>query len=210
MELPDTFYPDSRLAWRNWMQAHHLVKKLIWLIYFKKNSNIATLSYSDAAEEALCFGWIDSTYRPIDDTSYMQLFTPRKEKSEWSALNKERVERLTALGLMMPAGLQKIEIAQRNGSWNHLNKVESLEPPDELNLVFAANEPFRMFYQNLSKTAQKQILHHLNTTKQPETKQKRIAAIVAASEKGRLPDRFYNKETLQKIKKKEGLDPDNI
>src|SRR5437667_4374542 len=105
-----TFYPKDRKAWRQWLQKHHAKEPGVWLIYYKKNSGKSRVAYDEAVEEALCFGWIDSIMKPIDDDKYMQKFTPRKVKSVWSALNKKRVEKLMEQNLMEPAGLAIIEL----------------------------------------------------------------------------------------------------
>ena len=97
--------PKSRKAWRGWLEKNHASSTGVWLVYAKKHSGLPSLTYNDAVEEALCFGWIDSKINPIDDAFYMQVFTPRKRQSAWSPLNKARVERLLAGGLMTPAGL---------------------------------------------------------------------------------------------------------
>jgi uncharacterized protein YdeI (YjbR/CyaY-like superfamily) len=132
------FYPPTRAEWRAWLEANHLTATGVWLIYYKKESGKPRVAYDEAVEEALCFGWIDSVPNKIDDESFKQLFSPRKPKSNWSKLNKERVERLTAAGLMMPAGLEKVAIAQQNGAWDALNEVEmGIEPPE---LTAALNE----------------------------------------------------------------------
>src|SRR6185436_13618655 len=116
-DLP-TVQPKSRRAWRSWLQKHHAASAGVWLVYAKKHSGIPSLTYSDAVEEALCFGWIDSKINPIDDDLYMQVFTPRKAKSAWSALNKGRVERLMTAGLMAAAGLAVIKAAKESGAWS--------------------------------------------------------------------------------------------
>src|SRR6266498_5711606 len=115
-----SFYAKDRKAWRNWLEKNHSKSPGIWLIYYKKSTGKTRLEYSDAVEEALCFGWIDSTSRPIDDEKYMQRFTPRKPKSGWSGLNKKRIQRMIEQGLMTSAGFEKIELAKKNGSWESL------------------------------------------------------------------------------------------
>jgi uncharacterized protein YdeI (YjbR/CyaY-like superfamily) len=103
--------PKSRQAWRAWLEKHHATSTGVWLVYAKKHSGLPSLTYSDAVEEALCFGWIDSKINPIDEDFFMQVFTPRKPKSGWSPLNKTRVARLLAAGLMAPAGLAAVKAA---------------------------------------------------------------------------------------------------
>src|SRR5579872_3692805 len=124
-----TFRSKDRAAWRKWLEKNHKSSSGVWLIYYKKDSGKTRVPYADAVEEALCFGWIDSTLNPIDKDSYMQLFTPRKPKSGWSKLNKERVEKLIEQGLMTNAGLEKIEEAKLHGTWNKLDHIESFTIP---------------------------------------------------------------------------------
>jgi len=116
-----SFYARDRKAWRNWLQKNHSSSDGVWLIYYKKSSGYRRLEYNDAVEEALCFGWIDSTARPIDHERYTQRFTPRKPKSGWSALNKRRIEKMIEQELMTQAGLDRIEEAKKSGAWEHLD-----------------------------------------------------------------------------------------
>src|SRR5262245_27989996 len=115
-----SFYARDRKAWRSWLEKNHLTSAGVWLIYDKKSSGKSRLEYKDAVEEALSFGWIDSTSRPIDEKKYMQRFTPRKPKSGWSALNKRRIEKMIEGNLMTRAGLEKIDEAKKSGSWERL------------------------------------------------------------------------------------------
>src|SRR5687767_12169159 len=108
MDITQKFYARNRSAWRKWLEKNHDKKKEIWLVYYKKSSGKPRVEYSDAVEEALCFGWIDSTQKPIDEQCFAQRFTPRKDKANWSDLNKERAKRMIEQGLMTPAGLQKL------------------------------------------------------------------------------------------------------
>src|SRR3954463_15799059 len=109
--------PKSRKAWRAWLQKHHAASSGVWLGYAKKQSGLPSLTYSDAVQEAPCFGWIDSKINPIDDRFYMQVFTPRKMKSAWSALNKARVTRLLEAGLMAAAWLGMVQAAKGFRTW---------------------------------------------------------------------------------------------
>jgi uncharacterized protein YdeI (YjbR/CyaY-like superfamily) len=104
MTIGETVHPSSRAAWRAWLARHHASRREIWVIYDKQRSGRRRLAYGDAVEEALCFGWIDSIVKSVDDARYAQRFTPRKRGSRWSAPNLQRVKRLTAAGLMTPAG----------------------------------------------------------------------------------------------------------
>lgn len=172
------FYAKDRTAWRNWLEKNHTKSEGIWLIYYKKTSGKRRLEYNDAVEEALCFGWIDSTSRPIDDKKYMQRFTPRKPKSGWSSLNKQRVQRMIDQGLMTPAGLEKIEIAKKNASWESLDKIYSpidqLEIPDELAKAFSKNRKAKSNFENFAPFTKRQFLYWINAAKRDETRKARI------------------------------------
>src|SRR5512144_1140437 len=132
LESLEQVYVADRAAWRRWLAKHHARSAGIWLVFDKKSSRHDRLAYADAVEEALCFGWIDSTVRTLDDARYVQLMAPRKPKSTWSRTNKERVERLIALGLMAAPGHASIERAKANGSWASLDAVEALVVPEDL------------------------------------------------------------------------------
>ena len=137
-ELPRV-RPKSRKAWRDWLKKNHASSTGVWLVYAKKHTGLPTLTYNDAVEEALCFGWIDSKINPIDEAFYMQLFTPRKLKSAWSALNKARVDRLLAARLMTPAGRAMVKAAKDSGTWNAWKDVEKLTIPPDLEKAIKAN-----------------------------------------------------------------------
>jgi uncharacterized protein YdeI (YjbR/CyaY-like superfamily) len=151
----------------------------VWLRFAKKASGLPTVSYNDAVEEALCFGWIDGLMRPVDDTFYMQLFTPRKAKSAWAQSNKTRVARLIDEGLMTPAGLAAIEAARACGSWDALTAAESLKVPPELRKAINANARAKKHWPAFTESRRKQFLYYLASAKRPETRKKRIARIVS-------------------------------
>ena len=184
-----TYYAKDRKAWRKWLEKNHAKSAGIWLIYYKKSSQKTRLEYNDAVEEALCFGWIDSTFRPIDDEKYMQRFTPRKPKSGWSGLNKQRIERMIGQGLMTPAGLEKIEIAKKNGSWESLDKIyapiDLLQIPDDLEKAFLKNKKAKTNFHNFAPFARRQFLYWINAAKRDETRKARIkqAVLMCAANK---------------------------
>lgn len=186
----DTFYPKSRSEWREWLQNNHIKSLSIWLIYYKKKTNIPTVAYSEAVDEALCFGWIDSKAKPIDDEKFMQFFSKRKEKSVWSKVNKEKIERLTKEGLMTEAGFEIIEKAKENGSWTILDEVEALIIPPDLAAEFEKRPSAKNYFLNLSRTDKRNILQWLVLAKRPETRQKRIAEIAALAEQNLKPKQF--------------------
>ncbi|MDB4883803.1 MAG: hypothetical protein JWL95_2569 [Gemmatimonadetes bacterium] len=186
----EQLYVKNRGAWRRWLAKHHASAPGIWLVYDRKSSRVDRLAYVDAVEEALCFGWIDSLAKSLDDARYMQLFTPRRPRSTWSRVNKERVARLLNEGQMTPAGLAVIEIAKTNGSWSSLDSVESLSVPDDLAAALAANPTAARNFGAFSASARKGYLHWVSQAVRPATRAERIAAVVmhsAANRKSRLP-----------------------
>ncbi len=136
-----------------------------------------SVGWSEAVDEALCFGWIDSTRISIDDEKFMQLFSKRKPGSVWSKINKGKVQQLIEIGLMMPAGFKSIEIAKQNGSWSILDEVEELIIPKDLQKELKARKGSKEFFLSLSKSSRKAILQWLVLAKRPETRQKRILEI---------------------------------
>lgn len=177
--------PANRAAWRKWLRAHHAKSTGVWLVFLKGPER--QLPYADSVEEALCFGWIDSLLRPIDGQSYMQLFTPRKPKSNWSALNKRRVKDLIARKLMAPAGLAKIAEAKKNGSWTKLDAVEAMIIPPDFAKALAANRKARAFFDSLAPSSRKGILYWINSVKSAELRASRIAHAVAQHARGLRP-----------------------
>jgi uncharacterized protein YdeI (YjbR/CyaY-like superfamily) len=179
----ESFAPASRAEWRQWLADNHTTSDRLWLIYYKKESGKPSLSYDEAVEEALCFGWIDSVVNKVDAERYKQLFSPRKVKSNWSRLNKERVARLIEQGLMMPSGLAKIEAAKQDGTWTALDAVEDLVIPEDLVAAFASQPVARANFDAFSRSVKRGILEWLLNAKRPETRAKRIAEIVAKAER---------------------------
>ena len=174
----ETFCPSNRQEWRQWLQENHQSKQSIWLIYHKKKTNIPSVTWSEVVDEALCFGWIDSTAKPIDEEKYMQFITRRKPKSVWSKINKDKVQRLIEEDLMMPAGYASIDIAKKNGSWSILDEVEALIIPPDLEKAFEAQPGSKEAFLSQSKSAQKAWFHRLVMAKQVVTREKRIGEIL--------------------------------
>jgi len=186
MDYPDVT-PTSRKAWRAWLQKHHAASSGVWLVFAKKHSGRPTVSYNDAVEEALCFGWIDGLMHPVDDTFYKQLFTPRQPKSRWAASNKARVEKMIAAGLMTDAGMTMIELAKQTGTWNAFDAVEAMTMPEDFKRALKAAPAAKKTYEAYTPAVKKQCLYYLNDAKRPETRAKRIAQLVAAAAEGRKP-----------------------
>jgi uncharacterized protein YdeI (YjbR/CyaY-like superfamily) len=172
------FYPETKQHWREWLQENHISEDAVWLIHYKKNSGKPSVAWTDAVDEALCFGWIDSKAVTIDTNSYKQFYTKRKPKSTWSQVNKDKVERLIAGGKMKKAGLKCIEIAKQNGSWTILDSIDALEIPEELELAFANYDGSKEKFEALSKSKRKLMLYGLMVAKTDLTKSKRIAEIM--------------------------------
>lgn len=185
-----TFYPKSKKAWRKWLQKNHSKKDSVWLICYKKSSNIPGISWSDAVDEALCFGWIDSIKRTIDEDKFIQFFSKRKAFSTWSKINNEKIKQLIDNDLMTPAGYESIEIAKQNGSWNLLDTVEELEIPKDLEKEFITKKGSRDFFLSLSRSVRKAMLQWLVLAKQPNTRQKRIKEIALLASKKLKPKQF--------------------
>jgi uncharacterized protein YdeI (YjbR/CyaY-like superfamily) len=150
----------------------------VWLVYAKKRSELPSLTYNDAVEEALCFGWIDSKVNRIDDSFYMQVFTPRKRASVWSALNRARAERLLAAGLMTPAGLSVVNAAKESGTWNAWKDVDELEVPLDLETAIKANSEAARTWASYTPSRRKGVLYRLAGAKQPETRARYLRDII--------------------------------
>ncbi|HOZ86193.1 MAG TPA: YdeI/OmpD-associated family protein [Bacteroidia bacterium] len=186
----ETFYPKNRQEWRKWLQKNHAVKDSVWLVYYKKNTGMPTITWSDAVDEALCFGWIDSKARPVDDETFIHFFCKRKAKGTWSKINKEKIERLSKEKLMTPAGLAVIAAAKNNGSWTILDEVEELIIPKDLAKAFRSRPGSKAFFLSLSKSVKKMMLSWLVLAKREETRQKRIDEIAEHAAQHLKPKQF--------------------
>lgn len=170
--------PKSRAAWRAWLDKNHATSTGIWLVFAKKHTGLSTVSYEDAVQEALCFGWIDSLVKSIDDRFHKQMFTPRKPKSRWSASNKARLEKLLKAGAMAPAGLAAVEQAKKSGSWKGYASVDAMTIPPELKRAFDANPEAKKNWPTYSASAQRSFLHMVHDAKRPETRERRVKQVI--------------------------------
>lgn len=186
----ETFCPTSRKDWRQWLRRNHRSKRSVWLVFYKKKSDVPTVTYNDAVDEALCFGWIDSTKRSIDHERSMQFFCKRKPNSVWSKINKGKAQRLIDSGLMTKSGFDCIEAAKQNGSWAILDGVEELKIPRDLAKEFKAKPGSKDYFLSLSKSVRKSILQWLVLAKRPETRQKRITEIAELAAQKLRPKQF--------------------
>ncbi|TKC08823.1 YdeI/OmpD-associated family protein [Pedobacter frigoris] len=186
----ETFCPANRQEWRQWLEENHRLKQSVWLVQYKQKSSRPSLSWSDSVDEALCFGWIDSTRRTIDEDSFVQVFTKRKPNSNWSKINKAKITRLMEEGLMTKAGLESVEVAKQNGSWTILDEVEELNIPEDLEKAFLDKPGSKEFFLSLSKSVKKIILQWVVLAKRQETREKRIAETVTCAAKKQRPNNF--------------------
>ena len=175
LEAPDNSVdPRTRARWRAWLAKNHARGEGTWLVIGKKAAKSKRLRYDDAVEEALCFGWIDSRSRSLDDERTMVWMSPRKPKSNWSKSNKERVERLVAAGAMAAAGLAAIEAAKKSGSWSALDKVDALLMPKDLATALRAARGYENF-EAFPPGSRRNVLAWIESAKKPETRARRIA-----------------------------------
>ncbi len=166
--------PRSRADWRRWLASNPDRDDGLWVVYRKKSSDVDGPVYEDLVEEALCFGWIDSQVRRVDDDRVMQWFSPRRAGGLWSALNKERIERLVGAGLMTERGQSVIDAAKADGSWSQVDDVEALVIPGDLEDALAAAPDAQHAFDALSDSAKKRFLWWIHSAKRPPTRARRI------------------------------------
>lgn len=173
-------FPD-RAAWRAWLASHHATVERIWLVFHKVGSGTPSVGYTEAVQEALCFGWIDAKVQRLDEKRYRQVFTRRKPNSVWSKVNKGYLLELQAQGLMHEAGLRAVEVAKSNGSWSSLDDVENGVVPPDLEAALEADPAARAGFEAWSPSARKSAFYRLRDAKRPATRQARIAEILEAA-----------------------------
>ncbi|MBT3539153.1 hypothetical protein HOF40_02965 [Candidatus Parcubacteria bacterium] len=178
MEKRKELYFKNRIEWRKWLLINHNLSKGVYLVFYKLSSEKESMCWEEAVQEALCFGWIDSVVKKINDKRRKQLFTPRKPKSGWSKLNKDHIKKLAANNLMHKSGLQKIKIAKKDGSWSIRDDAENLIIPNDLKQKFHKNKIAFKNFQAFSKSYKKGYLHWLYSAKREETRKKRIIEII--------------------------------
>jgi uncharacterized protein YdeI (YjbR/CyaY-like superfamily) len=173
------FFFSNRQKWREWLEKHHDNSEGIFIVYYKKHTGKASIPYNDAVEEALCFGWIDSIVRRIDDERYMQKFTPRNIKSLWSDSNKERVKKMIESGKMTEAGLSKIKKAKQNGKWNEApNAKKDFVLSNELLEMFSAEPIAKKAFDKLAPSHRKNYVQWIMSAKKPETQKRRFMQMI--------------------------------
>lgn len=177
--MPDppenSVHPATREDWRAWLARNHIRAEGVWFVSYKKAAGRPRVTYDEAVEEALCYGWIDSKGGAVDDERSMVWIAPRKPRTGWSRVNKERVERLMADGRMEAPGLAKIQAAKADGSWSLLDASEAMEVPAELEEALASYPHAARNFAAFPPSARKMILQWIGLAKKPETRAARIA-----------------------------------
>lgn len=171
---PNVTHPTNRTEWRDWLRENHARDAGVWMIRYKTSTGKPTLTYDDAVEEAICFGWIDSVPRKLDGQRTMLYFAPRKPGSGWSRLNKERVRRMMEIGAMTQVGQAKIDAAKADGSWTLLDDVENLIVPDDLAAAFAQHPGAAMHWEAFPRSVKRGILEWIQSAKRADTRRRRI------------------------------------
>jgi uncharacterized protein YdeI (YjbR/CyaY-like superfamily) len=175
----------SRAEWEGWLDAEHASSEGVWIKFAKKGSGVESVVYAEAVEAALCYGWIDSLVKSLDERFYLQKFTPRRARSKWSRVNRDKVEELTKQGRMKPAGLEQVELAKADGRWEAASAPpSSMEVPDDLRKALDASPKAAEFFAALNKSNRIAIIYQVEDAKKAETRVRRIEKFVAMMERG--------------------------
>jgi uncharacterized protein YdeI (YjbR/CyaY-like superfamily) len=170
----------SRDAWEAWLAREHQTAPGVWLAIAKKGAGVDSVSYAEAVEVALCFGWIDGQKRKLDDRHWLQRFTPRAARSKWSQVNRQKATELIESGAMTPAGLREVARAQADGRWEAAYEAQSTAiVPDDLRRAIDDDDAARAFFATLDSRNRYAILHRVHDAKKPETRERRIQKYVA-------------------------------
>ncbi len=169
-----TYYAKDRQSWRNWLNENHSNEQSVWLIIYHKNSATPSVTYPESVDEALCFGWIDSKPNKRDHESYYQFFSKRNPRSNWSGVNKRKVQGLLEAGLITESGHEMIRMAKDSGTWDALNDVENLIIPKDMMLLFDENKIALDNWNNFPPSTQRGILEWIFNAKRAATRAKRI------------------------------------
>jgi len=188
MNLNNVLCFKNKNDWRAWLEANHKDSKEVWLIHYKKCSSKKSINHIDAVGEALCFGWIDSKLKKIDKDKFVLKYTPRRSKSVWSKINKEKAEELIALGKMMQSGFDKIEEAKKQGLWDnaYTNKVRDRIPSD-LKKAIIANSKAWYNFQHFANSYRNTYIGWVKSAKSEETKKRRISEVAKRALENKKP-----------------------
>jgi uncharacterized protein YdeI (YjbR/CyaY-like superfamily) len=177
---------DSPAAWESWLAEQHAESDGVWLKIAKKGSGVTGVSYAEALDVALCYGWIDGQKGRLDDDYWLQRFTPRKANSRWSLINTDKAGALIEAARMQPAGLREVELARADGRWDAAYQGQrSITVPADLERALAANDAARAFFETISSVNRYAILYRIGDARRPETRARRIAKYVAMLEAGK-------------------------
>lgn len=186
--FPPLMEPISFRSWRDlraWLAENHSRSDGIWLRIYKKDSEVTTVTYAEALDQALCYGWIDGQKKPYDRQSWLQRFTPRRSKSSWSKKNTEHAQRLIASGEMAPTGMKEVEAAKMDGRWSAAYEAfGKATVPEDFLQELARHKKAHAFFQTLNKTNLYSIVYRLQTAKKPETRERRLRAIIERLARG--------------------------
>jgi uncharacterized protein YdeI (YjbR/CyaY-like superfamily) len=184
-DLPTLSFP-SREAWELWLAEHHLTSGGLWLKIAKKDSGIDTVTYGEALEVALCYGWIDGQKAGFDDAYWLQRFTPRRPRSKWSKVNCDKAAELIRRGEMKPAGLREVELAKADGRWDAAYPSQSAAMiPEDLQQALDQNPAAQAFFATLDSANRYAILYRIQDAKKPETRARRIEQYIAMLNEGK-------------------------
>jgi uncharacterized protein YdeI (YjbR/CyaY-like superfamily) len=176
----------SRDAWAAWLEERHVSSDGLWLKFAKKASGLKTVTYAQAVEVALCYGWIDGQMRKFDEDYYLQRFTPRRARSRWSKINRQKATELIEKGEMKPAGLREVEQARADGRWDAAYDAQSTaRVPEDLRRELEKSETAREFFETLNSANRYAILYQIQDAKRPETRARRIEKYVAMLSEGK-------------------------
>lgn len=186
MKNTEEIHMTSRHDWRAWLQENHGTKKEVWLVFYKKQTGKPNISYDEAVEEALCFGWIDSIIKKIDDQKFVRKFTPRKPDSQWSEANKMRASKMISEGRMTEAGLALISQAKNRGIWQKRPQPEiDFTIPSYVEIALRSNEKALNNFNKLAKSYKKQYIGWVDSAKKEETRRRRLAEVIRLLEKNK-------------------------
>jgi uncharacterized protein YdeI (YjbR/CyaY-like superfamily) len=181
----EQLYVKTQKEWREWLKKNHEAIDGVWLVFYKKEAGRPSITYDEALNEALCYGWIDSIIKKIDEEKYVRKFTKRNDNSKWSEINKKKVKILIKEKRMTTFGLRKIEAAKQNGKWDKKDKPEiNYEISDEFEILLGKNKKAKEFFNSLSPSFQKHYKLWISMAKQQATKEKRIKESIALLENG--------------------------
>jgi uncharacterized protein YdeI (YjbR/CyaY-like superfamily) len=183
-DLP-IFSFKSPKDWASWLAKNHAKSSGVWLRLFKKDAGVASVTYAEALDEALCYGWIDGQLDKYDEKSWLRKFTPRRSKSVWSKRNIEHVNRLLEAGKMQPAGLKEVEAAKADGRWGRAyDSPSAMQVPEDFLRELSKDKKARAFFATFNKANTYAIAWRLQTAKKPETRAKRMQAILEMLKRG--------------------------